>query len=86
MIRCLALFPLALLAQVSASFAQAPSYTLTVTAAEAGLLGEALADRPFRQVAPLIRKLNAQVQAQDRALAERAQPAAPAAPPAAKQE
>lgn len=69
---------------ISAAFSQpAPDrvYVLTFTAADIQVLGNALNERPFREVAPLINKLQQQIQAQEAKPVPPATPA-PAAPKA----
>ena len=39
---------------------QAETYTLTVTSQEAGLIGQALGELPFKTVAPILKKLEDQ--------------------------
>ena len=41
-----------------------PTYTIALTADELDLLGRLLPEHPYRLVAPLIAKINAQIQAQ----------------------
>ena len=57
------------------------SFTLTVTAEELNQVGAALSDRPFKEVAGLLGKINQQVVRQNTTSAPPA-PAAPALPEA----
>ena len=58
-----------------------PIRTLTVTAESAAFILDCLAARPYREVAPLIEELSAQIRTQEAtAHAPAAPPALPAAP------
>lgn len=71
------------IALLGPALAQAPtpqepfSYTLTLTPQEMQIVWEATSERPYRQVAPLMAKIQAQAQAQERAA--RSEPKAPSA-------
>lgn len=56
---------------------QVPSYTFTVTAQEAAMIGKALGQLPFNDVVVLINKLTEQVQAQNRPQVAPPTPAVP---------
>ena len=58
-----------------------PTFTLILTGEELNLLGAALSDRPFKEVAGLLGKINQQVVKQNTPPAPPA-PAAPALPEA----
>lgn len=58
-----------------------PTFTLILTGEELNLLGAALSDRPFKEVAGLLGKINQQVVKQNNPPAPPA-PAAPALPEA----
>jgi hypothetical protein len=55
-------------------------YTLTLSAQEVQIIGTALAERPYREVAGIIARLNAQIIEQAKARAPATPPAPPAAP------
>lgn len=74
-IRSAVLFTCLLAAPALAQQLPEKTYNLTVTAAEINVLAEALGEVPAKRANPLIMKLNAQVQAQDK-------PAEPAKEPA----
>ena len=77
----IALFTLSIWGSVSG--AQTPAeITITVTPAELGVIGNSLYAMPFKDVSPLIQKLEAQVKKQATPAAEPA--AAPEAKPDAK--
>ncbi len=63
--------------QPTAPAPEPQSFTLTLSPAEVNLIGVALASRPYGEVAELIGKLFAQVQAQ-RAAAQQPKPTTPA--------
>lgn len=81
--RLLFVVPFALLGSCAAALAQAPSpanYSLEVSPAEADQIGAALAERPFKDVAQLMGKLQGQVQSQQAAARKAAEPK-PVEPP-----
>ena len=57
---------IAVLALTSPVAAQTPAqtFTLTVTSQDLSVIGTALADRPYKDVAPILNNLNQQVNAQ----------------------
>ena len=58
--------------------AQSPqTYTLTITAADVTVIGQALGVRPYNDVASIIAKMQAQINAQNEAAAKGANPPAP---------
>lgn len=66
----------AILANSSALSQEVKPFTLVVTPQELGVIAQALGDRPYREAAPLLQKLEAQIREQQAAAA--AKPAEPA--------
>lgn len=59
-------------AAVGAVSAQERNYTLTLSGTELGVIANALSERPYREVNPVITQIARQVQAQNAAAAEAA--------------
>lgn len=78
------LFAIAAAAFLTANQATAqsalPEYTIKITPAQAGIIGTALGDRPYREVAALITILQSQINEQEMAAERAAKKAAPATP------